>query len=328
MRRNRLASLSLAAWLAPLSLTALTASAGSARAVEVPPLTAVTPPSPAALPPLSEAAARALRQPVPTSDPRPLHALSLWAHGMFATTDLLSVGLQVAQPVTQGGIGISHVHRRGTLDVVTTVDLSYLSPGDGNFLAAGKNGQLDTHFTRFSNLNMVSVDVSLYYVKDLHPRVAFVLGAGIGLGMIFGDVSVVNNQGLGCAAAPGDVSRCHPVVNPNTYALNGNPAPFWTDAIGNKQPLSGDILPSDPNFQRKLDGLRASQADCLARKGGDCRDTAEHPYYHSAAEKPPVMVVINVQLGLKIKVHRHLNINVMGGFRDGVVVGGGPEYVF
>jgi len=39
-------------------------------------------------------------------------------------------------------------------------------------------------------------------------------------------------------------------------------------------------------------------------------------------------VVINVQLGFKFKIHRHFNFNLMGGFRDGFVVGGGPEYVF
>jgi hypothetical protein len=62
--------------------------------------------------------------------------------------------------------------------------------------------------------------------------------------------------------------------------------------------------------------------------GRDCKDTAEHPYYHATSDKPPVLIAINVIVGFKIKVHRHASINISGGFRNGFFVGGGPEYVF
>ena len=267
--------------------------------------------------------------PVPTSSLQPLHALSLYGRGLFATTDVLSVGLPVSQPVISGGFGGSYTYRKGTLDIVTSLDLSFLSPHDGNFLGAGKDPAVDTHYAHFDGLNLLSIDVAFYYVKDLHPRLAFVIGGGIGLGLLLGEVWVVNNRGPGCTTATAsDPTKCHPTADASLYAAHGDPAPTYTNAAGKMVALTGDISPSDPDFQRKLDGLRDSQAVCVSSKGKDCRDTAEHPYWHRAVEKPPVMVVINVQLGFKFKIHRHFNFNLMGGFRDGFVVGGGPEYVF
>jgi hypothetical protein len=39
-------------------------------------------------------------------------------------------------------------------------------------------------------------------------------------------------------------------------------------------------------------------------------------------------VVVNFIIGLRFKLHRHFNVDLQGGFRDGWVFGVSPEYVF
>lgn len=269
--------------------------------------------------------------PIPTRDRRPLHAIALTGRGVFIPQFLMGIGLSESQALNSGGVGLSYIYRKGTLDVVTSLDFAALSPPDGNFLGVGKRADIDTHYTQFRDLNMVSLDVSFFWVSDINKYLAFQIGGGFGLGLMLGDVLVVNNSGAGCSGSTvGDVEKCHPNVEPSFYTRVGNPAPTWTDASGRVQPLSGPLLPSDPDFSLKLDGLAASQQACKAQDTGksDCRDTADHPYAHKAPEKPPVIPVLHFEIGLKIKAHRHLNINLTGGFKNGLVIGGGPEYVF
>ena len=269
--------------------------------------------------------------PISTSDERPLHALAFTGRGVFIPSGLMGLGLQQSQPLQSGGFGLSYIYRTGTLDIVTSLDYAFLSPPDGNFLGNGKDAAIDTHYTQFRDLTSLSLDVSFFWVKDINKYLAFQIGGGVGLGLLMGDVIVVNNASAGCSSqTAGDASTCHPVVTPANYTRVGNPVPTWTDANGTVQPLAGPLLPSDPDFSRKLDGLAASQQTCKSMDVGksDCRDTADHPYAHKAPEKPPVLPILHFEIGLKIKAHRHFNINISGGFKNGLVIGGGPEYVF
>jgi hypothetical protein len=278
--------------------------------------------------------------PISTDDPRGLHAISVFGHGQFVPNFLLSVGLQKSTELSSGGFGASYTFARGTFHVVTTIDYTFANLPDGNFLAVGTNkkAEVDTHYVQFKNLSLLSLDVSFYWVRDINRYFAFMVGGGIGLGFLLGDVTVTNNSGCTDANAS-DTSMCHPVVVPGNYTSVNDPAPTWTDAAGKVQTdfnggscaknPSTCLSPADPDYQRKLDGLTASQNVCKAKAGTtDCRDTQLHPYTHGAAEKPSVVPVINFQIGFKLKLHRHFNVNVMGGFRDGFVVGGGPEFVF
>ena len=275
--------------------------------------------------------------PLPTSDETPRMGLGLQGHGQFVPGAILSPFLQQYQSSESGGFGASFVRHKGTLDIVLTLDVSFFNPADGNFLGSGKDPALDTHWVEFKGLTYVSADVSFIYNRDIatwksgdnEMALAFMAGVGIGLGVVAGDIYVVNNSKDCTAANAGDPAKCHPVVTPTVYTAYGNPTPTWTDSAGKQQSLSGPILPSDPNFQAKLDGLARSQEACQAKGGNtDCRDTAEHPYYHKSGDKPPVLPLINVMIGLKLKLERHWNVNISGGFRNGFVVGAGPEYIF
>lgn len=222
--------------------------------------------------------------------------------------------------LVSGSTALEFIVRKGPLDIVTSLDASFYNLPSGNFLAAGKDPRLDTHYMEFRGLTQVSLDVAFIYRAEITRWAEFLVGGGVGLGLVLGDVWLINNSDQVCTADnAGDASKCHPISG-DTY----------TDASGQVRPI-GPIRPSDPDLALKLDGTYASQIDCNKRNTDgklDCRDTALHPHWHPAPEKPPVMVVLNFILGFRFKVNRHLNINLTGGFRNGWIVGVGPEYVF
>lgn len=309
-----------------ISLLLPTAMMPAARAEgldDVPPKTA-----PGAIPPAAVAPAEA---PIAATDERPHYALGVYGHGVFAPSGMLSPFLSAnSGSVSTGALGAHFTRRKGSLDVVISMDFGWYSPPDGNFLGAGKDAKLDTHYVQFRGLNVFSADVSFYYNHDLGSRVGLFLGGGIGLGAVLGDVYVINNSETVCTADnAGDPSKCYPVISQANYAKYGNGPATYTNSMGKEVAIpDGPIKPGDPEYQAKMDGLERSLSNCMSQqKAGDCRDTAQHPYFHKA-EKIPVVPVVNLQIGLRFKLHRHWNLNVSGGFRNGLVVGGGPEYVF
>ncbi len=257
------------------------------------------PTTPATTPAAGETAPAAKKEdttsPIPTSDEQVLYALGLRARYLSVPGFMLAPFLQQYTTLSSGGFGAEFIRRKGTLDIVLSLDFSFYSPPDGNYLGANKDPSLDTHYTQFRGLNFLSLDVGFIWVHDLANWLAIMIGGGVGIGVVLGDIFVVNNSQTLCNATnAGDPSKCYPV-----------------------SPVVGPIQPSDPNFQKKLDMTNTGE-----------KDTAQNPHYHSSQDKPPVMVVVNFIVGFKFKLHRHFNINVSGGFRDGFVVGGGPEYVF
>src|SRR5262245_9872825 len=72
--------------------------------------------------------------PISSDDPRTLHALGFYGRGLFVPQFLLDLGLQASQALNSGAMGLSYTRRKGTLDIVTTLDFSFFSPPDGNFL--------------------------------------------------------------------------------------------------------------------------------------------------------------------------------------------------
>lgn len=255
-------------------------------------------------------------RPVPTSDQRVLYALGAHARMVTIPRWLFGAFLDQSTELVSGTLGLDFTRRKGQLDVVFSFDFGFYSPRDGNFLAAGSDPSLDTHYTKFDDMNLLSFDIAFVWQRDLAPWLAFTLGAGFGLGAVLGDVHIINNSQTVCNADnAGDPERCYPVSS-DTYV----------DSQGQTRVI-GAVRPSDPDFQRKLDATAEAQRRCDG-SGNDCRDTAEHPHYHSAAEKPSVFPILNLQIGFRFKIHRHFNFNLTGGFRNGFIVGGGPEIVF
>lgn len=312
----------LVSLLIPAALMPVTAFAQAVD--DVPPKS-----TPGAIPPAALTVAES--DPIAASDERPHYALGVYGRGVFGPSGLLSPFLTAnSGSVNTGALGAHFTRRKGSLDVVVAIDFGWYSPPNGNFLGAGKDAKLDTHYVQFRDLNVLSAEVSFYYNHDLSKRVGVFLGGGIGLGAVLGDVYVINNSETACTADnAGDPQKCYPVISQSNYAKFGNGTVTYTNTMGKEVAIpDGPIKPGDPEYQAKLDGLEKSLANCMTQqKAGDCRDTAQHPYFHKA-DKIPVVPVINFQIGLRFKLHRHWNLNVSGGFRNGLVVGGGPEYVF
>ena len=261
------------------------------------------------------------RRPLSSDDQRVHYALGVRGRLLVVPEWMLSPFLdQNSGGLTSGSFGLEFTRRKGGLDIITSLDYTAYPASDGNFLGAGKDPRLDTHFTQFRGLGLLSLDVTFVWHHDVQPWLAVMVGGGFGLGVVLGDIGVINASSAVCDKGnAGNPSACYPISSD-----------LYTDASG-KQQVIGAIKPDDPDFQRKLDGTAASAAACnKANSSGtlDCRDTALHPHFHPAAEKPPVMVVLNFLVGLRFKVQRHFNVNVSGGFRDGWFFGAGPEYVF
>ena len=264
------------------------------------------------------ATARRESAPVPTSDSnRVLYALGLRGRYLAVPGFMLDPFLLHHTELHSGGVGLEFTRRKGQLDIVLSLDFSWYNPPNGNFLGKNKDPALDSHYTEFRGLSFLSLDVAFIWVHDLAPWIAIMLGGGVGIGVVFGDIWTINNSSQVCTRDnAGDPSKCYPVSRDS-----------YVNAMGQTVEI-GAIRPSDPDFQRKLDATSQAQVNCMKTPGADCRDTSGHPYYHKSEDKPPVMVVVNFILGFKFKLHRHFNFNVSGGFRDGFIVGGGPEYVF
>lgn len=257
--------------------------------------------------------------PISSDDERLHYAVAL--HGRYLSVPgfLLAPFLQQYTTLSSGEFGADFVRRKGSLDITVGMNMGFYSLPDGNFLGSSKDPMLDTHYVQFRGLDIVSLDVMFQYHHDLNKWLEIVVGGGVGLGVLMGDIYLVNNSDQRCNASnAGDPAKCHPIAASTDTYTNGQ---------GMVVPV-GEIKPGDPDFQKKLDATAASQAACIAANGPDCRDTAHHPHYHIADSKPPVVPMISFILGFRFKLERHWNLNVNAGFHDGLVIGGGPEYVF
>jgi hypothetical protein len=269
----------------------ITALSGPTFADEAPPPSGEA--APAAQPAAPKETAPKETAPIPVTDERVLYAAGLHLHYLGVPGWLLSPFLDQHTSLNSLGFGGQFVRRKGNLDIVLSLDFGFYSPNDGNYLGSGKNPNLDTHYVHFNNLNFLSADVSFYWVHDFLPWLALTLGGGVGIGVVLGDVFVVNNSNAVCSQAnAGDPNQCYPIGN------------------------VGPVRPSDPMFQQKLE---------MTKSGND---TAVTPNYHASSDKPPVMVVVNFIIGLRFKLQRHFEINLAGGFRDGWIFGISPNYIF
>ena len=63
-------------------------------------------------------------KPIPTSDQRVVFGLDLHAYGLFVPTGALDQFLTASQPLTSYGVGLGFVRRKGTFDIVLSLDVA------------------------------------------------------------------------------------------------------------------------------------------------------------------------------------------------------------
>jgi hypothetical protein len=220
------------------------------------------------------------------------YALGARVRYLFVPNSFFSPYLQASTQMNSASVGLEFIYRKDTYDVVTSLDFSYLNVDDGNWLANGHDPSLDAHYVQFRDLSFLSVDVSVigHHTWAAAPWFELRYGAGVGLGVVLGDVLLTNNF-TGCNAQNvSDIKACHPQ---------------GVDLTG-------------PNREAQL---KATEANGQT-------DTAQTPHRHSSEDKWPAAPVINILIGAMFRVHPHVTINVELGFRDAMFVGTGVHYWF
>jgi hypothetical protein len=233
----------------------------------------------------------ALTPGVARADPHD-YALGARIRGIWVTNQMMSSFLIAGTELQSMSGGAEFIVRKRTYDVVTSLDLTFVNLRDGNFLGSGRDPTQDTHYTQFGpfgQLSLLSLDVSIIGHTALTRWLELRYGAGVGLGLVIGDVFTTTNSRACTATNAGDITKCFPV-----------------------SPTVGPIALGQPDTEAKL---KATEDPAKV-------DLADDPHHHATRNKPPVMVVVNILVGLRFYVHRHLAFDVELGFRDAIFFGG------
>jgi hypothetical protein len=238
--------------------------------------------------------------PEPTVDERP-HALAVRARWVTVPGWELSP-YTTAHTQLNGGFsfGAEYLYLMKNFDVVISLDYSWLNADSGNFLARNHIPATDTHFIAFDKLSSLSLDASIIGHWNLASWLEIRVGAGLGLGVVFGNIYQINSGGCN-AMNLDDLSKCYP-RNQN-YHVN-------------------DPLPSDANMASWCEpDLRDSNKDTVA---SPCLRRVE-TYPMNARVVP----VINTLLGFRARAHRNVYVHLETGWRlVGFYLGAGPEFRF
>ncbi len=224
------------------------------------------------------------------------HQLGARARYIFVTKAMLSpyFAANTGTQLNSWSVGIEYVWRKPGRhwDLVTSLDFSWLPVDDGNFLGAGHDPALDTHYTQFRNLSFISADVSVIGWHKFLPWLELRYGGGLGIGYVPGDVLITNNGPQCNAQNASDTTQCYPVI---TGPINGKPT--------------------------------ATQEAYLAQSEGHGTDVNTDPHRHKG-DKPPVMGVVNILVGLRFYPVEHMAITLELGFRDAMFSGLSVHYLF
>ncbi len=225
------------------------------------------------------------------------HQLGARIRYIFVTHAMLSpyFNANTGTQLNSFSVGIEYVYRppQKHWDVVTSLDFSWLPVDDGNFLGAGHDPSLDTHYTQFRNLSFISADVSIIGWHKFLPWLELRYGGGLGIGYVPGDVLLTNNGPMCNSANAADSTQCYPL---GIGAINGKP----TEA----------------------------QEQALQASMGGGTDTNTTPHRHVSGDKPPVMGVVNILVGLRFYPTKHMAVNWEIGFRDAMFTGLSAHYLF
>ena len=224
------------------------------------------------------------------------HQLGARIRYIFVTKAMLSpyFNANTGTQMNSVSAAIEYVYRKPGkhYDIVTSLDFSWLPVEDGNFLGSGHDPALDTHYTQFRNLSFISADVSIIGWHKFLPWLELRYGGGLGIGYVPGDVLITNNGPMCNAQNASNPAQCYPLI---TGPINGKPT--------------------------------AAQEASLAASEGGGTDTNTTPHRHHG-DKPPVMGVVNILVGLRFYPVEHMAITWEIGFRDAMFTGLSAHYLF
>jgi hypothetical protein len=130
-----------------------------------------------------------------------------WLLGAFFTE---SVPL-----TTFGSYGLEFIRRKPGFDMVLGLHYQNMSPADGNWLGRGKAAGIDTDFVQFRGLSLLAADLTFVGRRSLGQYFGWRYGAGLGVGLVRGEMLRVSNA-MCTAANAGDERQCRPSLCPES----------------------------------------------------------------------------------------------------------------
>ena len=106
------------------------------------------------------------------------------------------------------GFAVDFLRRRGNFEIAAGLGYGTLSTDDGLYLEKGDEPPGETpDFTEFDGFGWVTLEVNFMWTKALHEMFALRYGAGIGLGIMLGDILQTDTTCTGT-----QTSSCTPVT--------------------------------------------------------------------------------------------------------------------
>jgi hypothetical protein len=197
-------------------------------------------------------------------------------------------------PLSSWGTGFQFFRRRGNFDFAISFMYVNLSPPDGNWLGKGQDRTAanDTDFVQFRSLAMYGADASFIWHSNFADWFGIHYGAGIGIGMISGDILRTSNSSALCTEAnAGNLAQCHP------------------------QGVS-------------CTGSSCSEQDL--RNLGPGTDAPNDPHRFIETSVPSAVPIVNVVAGVDFRLPqvRGWEAKIEGGFYDAFFLGGAVGYSF
>ena len=236
------------------------------------------------------------------------YGIGLTGRGIFVPFWFLEMFLDAGTALYSGAIGAEFVRRKGNFDLVASINFNFYSPPDGNFQGNGKP-PLDIDYIRFDGLNVLSFEVDFIWHHNFNHWLSLVYGAGLGFGVVLGDVLRMSVHG----GRLGDAKNspiCH----------NGNAGDL--DKCNPTEPGSTDEAEWKADREKWLD----KQQDKMDQCGGG--DGPEKPCMFVEDDVWPVVPIVHLLIGLNFKVTNELNIRVTGGWHDAFYVGVTTQWFF
>jgi hypothetical protein len=198
-------------------------------------------------------------------------------------------------PLSSYSTALELMRRKGEFDFIVSVGYQNMSPGDGNWLGRGHDASIDTDYVQFKGLGFVGIDASFVWHSYLNDWFGLHYGAGLGLGIVTGQM-LRTSDGSGCTEGnAGNVAACHPV---------------------------GVTCPN---------GICSDAALASLNPGGSAStDSAATPHRFVDGDVPAALPIVNVLVGMDFRLPhvRGWEAKIEGGFYDAFFLGGGVGYTF
>jgi hypothetical protein len=208
-----------------------------------------------------------------------------WMLNLFTTENM---------PLSSQAFGFEFMRRKGEFDMILSVGYQFMGPSDGNWLGKSHDPAIDTDYVQFRNFGMVGIDASFVWHSFLNEWFGLHYGAGLGLGIMTGDILRTSN--FGCTPEnAGDTTQCYPRYVDSCQSATG-----------------------------------CSEAELAKTMNNTGMDQPTTPRRFADPNVPPVIPIVNVLVGIDFRLPRvrGWEAKLEGGFYNAFFLGGGVGYTF